>query len=792
MINRLGILFRYEANFARWAERPGKRRWATGVMLGLLVFNLLFVLADVFNPFRFSVPYSTEIYSADGVLLRAFLSADEKWRMQSILPEVAEEYKTIILKKEDRYFYYHFGVNPFSITRALINNLLKKRRTSGASTITMQTVRLLEPRPRTYLNKFYETFRAIQLELRYSKDEILNLYLNLIPAGGNVEGVKAASYLYFGRPPGRLSLAQAATLAVLPNRPNSRRPGRYNYALLKARNDLLKQMNVGNFFPSDEINSALGEPLDCYRRSPPNEAPHLSVRVVQNNQFIQTQSSAILTTIHAEKQRKIQQIVYNYLQRIRHKDVGAAAVLVMENKTGEIVAYIGSPDFENKADAGENDGVKAVRSPGSTLKPYLFALAMDAGMLTPNFILLDAPVNYNGYLPENYDGTFYGPVTAEFALSNSLNIPAVKILNDYGVKLFLEKLRSAGVNAGVRTENPGLSAILGGCGVKLEELVGLYGVLARDGLYLPPAMLKQRPKATPTRLLSSEATYLTARVLTKLKRPDLPFGDYYAKETPKIAWKTGTSYGRRDAWSVGFNEEFTVGVWCGNFDGAAAAALSGSEIATPLLFEAFRALGSAAVVADSRRKPEGLNTRRVCTQTGLPVGEYCSDVSDDDFIPGVSPIQKCNRHLPVWVNGKETIAYCGLCLPESGYQQKIYDLPPPELAAYWDAEKVPYRRPPQHFSGCVNARVENETVRILSPRDGAAYYLEAGRKQKIALECATDARVTYVYWFVEGKFIAKAKPQERIFFSPDTGKYTIICRTPGGGRDQAHISASFW
>jgi len=646
-------------------------------VVGGLLFNFIWVILDIIFPLRLYIPYSQQVYAADSVLLRTFLSPDDKWRLPASLNEISPELKQFIIYKEDRYFYYHPGINPIAILRAAWQNTLRNKRVSGASTITMQTIRLLEPRKRTYLAKCIEVFRAFQMELYYTKAEILSIYLNLIPAGSNIEGVKAAAYLYFGRSPQSLSLAQCVTLAILPNRPNSLRPGRRDYALLQARNHWLKRAKYDHLFNQELIDAALSEPPDCYRRPPPNEAPQLAIRLVQAH----PNEAVIYSTIQAQMQRKAQLITRNYVRRIRHTGISNAAVMVFDNQTKRVVAYVGSADFENKIDNGENDGVQAIRSPGSTLKPYLFAAATDAGHITAQTMLLDAPVNFSGYAPENYDETCYGNISAAFALSNSLNIPAVKLLHQYGVQEFCQKLERSGIPIAKRSKKLGLSMILGGCGVKLEELIGLYASFASGGAYQPLIYTSKHAPQLTTKLLTPAAAYITSEILTQLRRPDLPYNYQYAPDLPKIAWKTGTSYGRRDAWSIGFTPQYTIGVWVGNFDGTSNPALSGAEIATPLLFGLFRAFSTPAA-ANWFQRPQGLGTRAVCSFSGLVPGKHCIDKITDDYIIGISSAERCQHLLPVWVNDSQSISYCGACVPLTGVVQKLYSNLSPALIVF--------------------------------------------------------------------------------------------------------------
>ena len=531
------------------------KRWVKAflVFLGiLLLLNLIF-------PPKVNLKYSTLITDFEGKVMHAFLSPDEKWRMFVELREITPTLRKAILAKEDKYFNYHFGINPVAIFRAAFNNLTKNRRTSGASTITMQVVRMLNPNERTYFNKISEIFRAIQLEIFYSKDEILQMYLNLVPYGSNIEGIKSAAYLYFQKSPDRLSLAEVTTLAIIPNRPTSLRLGTKNPLIVEERNKWLKRFKKSQTFDNQVINDALREPLNVSRHEAPKDAPHLSLRL--KKQF--PEQAIIQSSIKQATQAKVEQMVSNYVNRTRAMNINNAAVLVINNETMQVEAYVGSAGFNDKLDGGQVDGVQAIRSPGSALKPLLYATAFDKGLITPKNIINDVPTNFNGFEPENFDRKFNGKVSVEFALANSLNIPAVKIVRDLGKKDLIEQLKKADFQTVKKQEKDlGLSIVLGGCGVTLEEMTQLYAAFANDGKWRKLSLTKNKSfkKTESSSLISPSATYLITEILAQIKRPDLPNNFDYTYRLPKIAWKTGTSFGKRDAWSISYNKK--IYGWC--------------------------------------------------------------------------------------------------------------------------------------------------------------------------------------------------------------------------------------
>ena len=551
-------------------------------------FGALFFLCAL--NFLFPLPptprYSPIVLAADGSVLHAFLNPTQKWRMKTELAEITPTLQQAIINKEDRYFRYHFGVNPVAIMQAAGRNIFGKGRTTGASTITMQVARLLEPKERTFGNKLLEMLRAVQLEAHYSKAEILQLYLNLVPYGGNIEGVKSAALLYFQQPPDYLSLAQTVTLAIIPNQPRALVLGKNNDRILAERNRWLRQFQKQHLFPNQDIEDALNEPLDAQRHAAPTLAPHLARRLV--SQF--PNRPILHSTLRRGPQAKAEELTKNYVRRLRELGITQAAVLVVHNRTRAVEAYVGSADFRDAAGSGQVDGVRAVRSPGSTLKPFLYALAVDRGILTPKLKLPDVPTNFSGFRPENFDKSCAGEVTVERALTYSLNIPAVRVLAEVGVPAFTDKLRAAGFKSVAKAApRLGLSTILGGCGATLEELTGLYAALADGGNYQPlgiTASSEKNPSTlhpSPSKLLfSPAAAFLITDILAQRTRPDLPMGYQNSRHLPKIAWKTGTSYGRRDAWSIGYNADYTIGVWVGNFSGQGSPALTGADVASSL------------------------------------------------------------------------------------------------------------------------------------------------------------------------------------------------------------------
>lgn len=655
----------------------------------------------------------------------------------------------------------------------------------------MQVVRLLEPRRRTYASKLIEIFRAIQLEIHYSKDEILQLYLNLVPYGGNIEGIKTASQFYFNKPPQLLSLAEITALTLVPNRPSSLQPGRKNTALVKERNKWLTRFLSEKLFSKNVVEDALKEPLTAIRSAPPKLAPHLAVRLARElpNQPI------ITSTIDLEKQTITENLVSNYVKRLKTLSITNAAVLVINNKTMEVEAYVGSADFNNPFDGGQVDGIRAVRSPGSTLKPLLYATAFDRGIITPKSILNDVPINFAGYEPENFDQRFNGAVSAEFSLANSLNIPAVKLLKELGTSFFVDQLKKAKFKTIQKQEKGlGLSLILGGCGVTLEELTSTFTAFAREGNLSPLRYTTSinsgentsRKGTTGGGFISADAAFLTTAVLSQVTRPDLPTNFEQTYRLPGIAWKTGTSYGKRDAWSIGYNQNYTIGVWVGNFSGAGVPELSGANIATPLLFTIFNTLDYNAP-RTANKLTSNLALRKICPVSGQPPADFCTNVITDYYIMGISSYRTCQHLRWVYTNPANTISYCTYCLPESGAVKKTYPNLAPELIAFYELKKIPYTKIPPHNQACEQILNDAPPV-ITSPNNGSEYFLQQTEGQQMQLSCQASNDVQEVYWFVNDRLVHKAAPENPVFIIPPTGRVKISCSDDKGRNTDCHIT----
>lgn len=744
--------------------------------IAILGLFILFLLLNWIWPLPDRIDYSSILTDNKGEVINASLTVDQKWRMKTELEEISPLLRKTIIAKEDKYFYSHPGINLVAVGRAFFKNLFRWKRTSGASTITMQVARALEHRKRTLPNKIIEMFRALQLEWKYDKDEILQLYLNLVPYGGNIEGVKAAALLYFNKNPDHLSLAEITALSIIPNRPSSLVIGKNNDRIREERNRWLKKFSEEKVFTEKEIDDALAEPLTASRGTVPHYTPHLFYKLSRQ------QKGLIQTHIDLNTQLKTEKIVEDYVRVQRLRNIRNAAVIVIDNRTHKVITYVGSSGFNDTLDGGQVNGAAAVRQPGSTLKPLLYALCFDEGLLTPKTVMPDVPVNYEGYAPENYDQKFNGYVTIQYALEHSLNIPAVKSLNLLGKeKMVQELVRCHFRQIGKDRKKLGLSMILGGCGTTLEELTGLFSSFANEGKFIQPSYSHEDSLQPAISLISPAANYMINDILSKVNRPDFPLNWTATERMPKIAWKTGTSYGRRDGWSIGYNKNYTIGVWTGNFSGTGVTDLSGANIATPLLFRIFNTIDYNND-KEWFSQPADCDIRQVCSETGLPPSEHCTNLTTDYFIPLISTTKLCHNWQEMMVSPDEKIVYCKSCAPATGYKKKWYKIVEPEMQSWFEENRIVYQHIPPHNPDCELIFKGNAPF-IHFPVNGVEYLINKKKPEPLQLVCKTANDVSKVYWYINDKFYKASLAGEKQFFIPEEGPVKISC-TDDKGRNR--------
>ena len=535
-------------------------------------------------------------------------------------------------------------------------------------------------------------------------------------------------------------------------------------------------MQKKKFFTQKEIEDALHEPLTATRGTVPGFIPHLAYKLKKQGGDI------IKTNIEINTQRKIEKLVDDYSRTLYLKNIRNAAVIVIDNNTHKVITYIGSANFYDTADGGQVNGAASVRQPGSTLKPLLYGLCIDEGLLTPKMMITDVAINYSGYAPENFDKKFNGYVTMEYALEHSLNIPAVKSLNALGKDKLIQKLALCDFNQIKKDQNKlGLSMILGGCGSTLEELTGMYSLFANDGIYIKPSYTQSDSAHKKIRILSTAATFMINETLSKVNRPDFPLNWESTMHLPKIAWKTGTSYGKRDAWSIGYNKHFTVGIWIGNFSALGIPELSGANVATPLLFKIFNTIDYDND-EEWFRQPKDCDTRIVCSETGLPPNDHCTNLVTDYFIPMVSPSIKCDNTQEIMISPDEKISYCKNCMPKNGYKKKWYKIISPEMQAYFTENKIAFEKIPPHNPYCEKIFKEGAPL-IISPANNNEYLINKKDPEPLELRCNVSNDVTKVYWYINNKFYKSCEAKSKQFFIPEEGPIKISC-TDDKGRNR--------
>lgn len=709
------------------------------------------------------------VLARDGSPLRLSLASDDHYRLWTPLDEIPAAVVDATLLQEDRLFFEHPGMNPWAIARAVFHTYLRGDRRVGASTLTMQLARQrFDLDTRTWRGKLGQMLRAVALECRYSKREILEAYLNLAPYGGNVAGVGAASWVLFGKPVEQVTPAEALTLSVIPKSPVARSPftaaGRD--AIAVARRQLAARWNAKHtpLAPSVLAAVSLRSRADLAFR-----APHLTDRVLAEHPF----TSRVQTAVDPRLQALVEAQVRQWRGGAERFGVRNASVLLVDTRSMEVLAYVGSADHADAAIDGSVDGVRARRSPGSALKPFIYGLALDAGLIGPETMLEDTSLTISAWNPENFDREFTGPISATDALVRSRNLPAVQLANRlpgaglYGLlhEAHIGGLRPAGFY--------GLALALGGVEVRLDELVRLYAMLAGGGvdrgLVLVPADASSRP--APQTLLSPQAAYLVLDMLRSNPRPGEEVGATHARRRSSVAWKTGTSFGFRDAWAVGVTGRFVLGVWAGNFDGTPNPALVGRETAGPLFFRIVDALAATGERTPPSSPPSGLVRTSVCALTGAAPGPHCPGRKDAWTIAGRSPIASCTVHREIAIDEATGLRACP---GETRHvRHEVYEFWPSHLQALFRRVGIARRTPPPYAPGCAGSTGAGRPLRIDSPQPRLTYALRDGEDDDIPFSAVADADGRQVSWFVDDAFVGQSAPGGTLFWRARPGRFTV-------------------
>ncbi|HOC92352.1 MAG TPA: penicillin-binding protein 1C [bacterium] len=765
-----------------------KERYKAALCAAAAPAFVFFVLCVVFPIPRQKLQRlpSTAVYSKDGELMKAFLSQDDFWRIRAELDDVSPFLRQAVLAFEDKWFYYHPGVNPVSLVRAAAANAKSREVVRGGSTITMQVARMMEPKRRNYLSKLIEVFRALQLELFFSKNEILEMYFNMAPYGGNIEGAAAAAHFYFGKSPASLSKSEAISLVAIPNSPTKLRPDRDFEAFKRRKEHVAYRLLKAGLIDENEFEEAKSDEKPRSRMTLPSTAPHFSLLAKTRL----PSEANIVSGIDMRTQALCERTLARHLSPLLPLGITNGAVVVIENKTRMIRGMVGSRDFDDLLNQGQVNGAIAPRSPGSALKPFVYALALDEGIISPKLMVADVPVRYGSYSPANFDRKYRGGIPAEEALKLSLNVPAVNLTSRLKGK-FYSFLKKGGITTLNRpSEHYGLPIVLGACEVSLLELTNLYSSISNGGVYRKYRISDGDPESAPAQIMSEGAAFIITDILADVRRPDLPNCWEFSVNMPKVAWKTGTSYGQRDAWSVGYNKDFTVGVWLGNFSGKEADMLVGAEVAAPLLFDVFNALSGGD---EWFAKPDSVGIRKVCPLSGMPVSENCPDAVDEMYIYGISPAGKCDMHHKYYIDANSGKRVPKECAHGRNVEEKTFEVWPPGIATWMQREGYPIATVPEADESC-SLKTGGPAPVILSPQSKTAYILNPGvplEYQKILLEASVSNTVSKVFWFVNGELVASGSPQERRFITPVAGKHKIVCEDDSGGSSSVSINVVY-
>lgn len=781
--------------------RRGLKRWRWALIALAALAAALIVVRFYPRPgLAEAIPLSTVVRDREGRLLRLALASDQRYRLWVPLEKISPQLVESVMLQEDAWFYWHPGFNPVSLVRGAWSTYGSGEARVGGSTLTMQLARLRwRLQTRDIRGKLVQIARALQLELCYSKREILEAYLNFAPYGGNIEGVGAASLIYYRKPAGELTLPESLALAVLPQAPSRR--GR-----LAARDDDAYYIGAGleaararlyarwrELHPHDPAQDALLRlPLRLRSaRELPYRAPHLVDRVLSERAWHPQAGPELTTTADLRLQRLLEERVSNYLRRGRERGLRNASAILIDTRDMGVRALVGSADYFDASIQGQVNGSAAKRSPGSTLKPFIYALALDQGVLHPQTVLRDVPSAFGPYTPENFDGRFMGPVTATEALVRSRNIPAVYVASQLKQPSFYDFLRQAGVSRMASRDHYGLALVLGGGEVTMEELARMYAMLGNDGRLRALRWRDSDPQDEGARLLSAEAAFVTRDMLRQNPRPDA--GSQSSSRPLPVAWKTGTSWAFRDAWSAGLVGPYVLVVWLGNFDGSSNPALIGVEAAAPLFFDIVDGLQAARADLSEPVRQWPLNLKRVevCRASGDLPNAWCPQRGTTWFIPGKSPIRISSVHRAVVVDKASGKPVCGRFDPAT-MRQDVYEFWPSDLAQVFVQAGIPRRRPPARDCGGAQDWL-GSAPSITSPYRATRYTMRLSHPEQLSLSLAAtvDADVSKLYWFVGNTFIGSADAGKALAWAPDrTGQFRLSVVDDHGRSDEREVEVA--
>lgn len=732
----------------------------------------------------FKDPTATVITSDNDELLGALIADDGQWRFPQN-DSVPEKFKTCIIQFEDEYFYKHPGFNPVSIYKALRDNIKSGQVKRGGSTITQQVIRLSRKgKPRTYFEKLKEIILATRLEFREPKDQILSFYSSNAPFGGNVVGLDAASWRYFNRNANDLSWAESATLAVLPNAPSLIYPGKNQKRLLEKRNRLLKKLMENEIIDSLTYNLSIAEGLPQKPYPLPQIAPHLLQKISkkQKGEFVKT-------TINKRLQEQTNNIVKNHYNQLKQNEIHNIAVLVLDVNTRKVLTYIGNSPTD-KAHQKDVDIIDKPRSTGSILKPFLYAAMLDAGDILPNTLVADVPSQFGSYNPENFNKEYDGAVPASRALSRSLNVPSVRMLQQFGLDRFHHYLKALELkDLRYNANHYGLSLILGGAESNLWDLCKSYAAFSStlnhfnetsseyfSNEFIEPSFLASEnidfgEKSTEKTLFDAASIYLTYESLKKVNRPEGDENWEFFDDSKQIAWKTGTSFGFRDAWAIGTTKDYVVGVWVGNADGEGRPGLVGVQTAAPILFDVFDLLPNSEWFS----KPfDEMQEVEICTKSGYRATENCEEKQLEYIQISGLKTKPCPYHVLVHLDKTETHQVNSSCEDINNITHKSWFVLPPLMEYYYKTKNPFYKSLPQFRSDCLGD--DNISMQFIYPKEASTIFLPKdfdGKTNELILKIAHSKPEATVFWYVDETFVGTTKDIHDMAITPSIGNHKI-------------------
>jgi penicillin-binding protein 1C len=760
-----------------------KRKIIITVVLIITIFFWFSIPRQLFND-----PYSTVLLDRDGELLGAKISVDGQWRFPEI-SAVPYKFKKSLIEFEDQYFFYHPGINAVSIFRAMYQDISKKKIVSGGSTITMQVVRLIRKNhERTFWEKFIEMIMALRLELTYSKSEILELYASHAPFGGNVVGLDAAAWRYFGVSPDKLSWAESATIAILPNSPTMIYPGKNRTKLFDKRNRLLKKLFTRKIIDKATYELSINEPLPNKPFPLPQVATHLLEKSISDGH----RGEKIKSTLSIHLQEAVNRIIEENSQVLAANKIFNAAALVLDVNTGNVLAYVGnSPQLQNENHAYDVDVICSPRSTGSILKPYLFAGMLNDGLILPTTLIPDVPMQIGGFVPENYYRTFDGAVPAKHALSRSLNIPAVKMLQSYGVEKFYGLLKKLGMTTLTRpADHYGLTLILGGAEAKLWDLAGIYASMARtlnhfseyNGKYnkddfRPPSYVKTDEESltgnlTESSLLNAPAIWQTFESMVEVSRPDEDQQWQQFSSSSKVAWKTGTSFGNRDGWAIGITPNYVVAVWVGNATGEGRPGLTGLGTAAPVLFDIFKFLRP---VNWFKRPTSEMTEISVCRYSGYRASSICEYTDKIWVSKKALKTPDCPYHIIVHLDKSGKYQVSSNCESTENMTNLAWFVLPPVQEFYYKSKNPFYKILPPFRVDCISDN-EMKYMDMIYPANKSILYIPIdidGKPGSVIFKLAHRNPQATVYWSLDGKYLGSTTQLHQMELRPDPGPHKL-------------------